>query len=281
MPTAGIDLDRIEHLELPLDRILVRLDPPVLRTKGGIALPDTVAGSSRIGTVVSQGPGNLSDDGRTRMTMPCQVGDRIMFEEGAGKFLTHVPRETTPNGWGYKVIKAGSVLSKIDPWAGDEPDEKLPPAPGPVPVTHRGPMDDPTWAGRVAPVQDWLLVRMDDKRQEDVVYSDRARRVPLYGPDGRPVTIHRGPDRDQQQNEETWTVTVLRRGPGLTTITRCIDGDRLSVAPKIVDVGDRLMVAGTRPHAQPINAESEWYATGATILLREYECIWGVVERAA
>jgi co-chaperonin GroES (HSP10) len=277
MPTAGIDIDQIEtHLRLPLDWILVRLDPPIRRTRGGIELPDAVTPPARTGVVVTRGPGALSDDGKTRMPVSCSVGERIMFEVGAGKALPLVARETTSKGWGYRLIRDGSVCATVDPI--EPTDEDLPPAPSRVPVSHRGSTEGAAWTDRLRPVQDWLLVRMDDRATELEV---RRGGAPLVGLDGRPLKLQLGPDRDQQQREDTWTVEVLRRGPGLTTITRCIDGDRLNHAPHLVEVGERALAAGTAPNVQPVAMDEQWSAPGMTVLMREYPCILGVVERAA
>lgn len=275
MPTVGISYEKLEtHVTLHEDFILVRLDPPIARTKGGIEIPGTVKPSSRTGLVVQRGPGKLSDDGRTRMPTTCDVGHRILFEVGAGDFLPMVPRETTPTGWGYKLIRDGSVIATVAGAGEDEDsDAELPPPNGPVPVSIRGRYDVPGWADRLEPVQDWLLVRMDERQSEHVVRSG-PRLVDLSG---RPLRIHLGPDRDQERREDTWTVQVLKRGPGLNTITRCLDGDRLGRAPHIVKVGDRAIAKGTAPNAQPIDMDEEWSAPGRVLMLREYPCIRGVI----
>lgn len=273
MPTVGIPPERIEHLRLPLDWILVRLDPPTRITRGGIELPDLVMGASRTGVVVSRGEGALSDDGRTKMPMTCERTDRVLFEVGGGKALPLVPRVTTSTEWGYRLIRDGSVCALVDDWT--PPDgfrEKLPPAPGPVPVSHRGPMDVPEWAGRLRPVQDWLLVRMDERATEHEVR--RRPGVPLVGLDGQPLKLQLGPDRDQERREDTWTVEVLRRGPGLNTITRCIDGDRINPMRQFLTRdGARAVAMATSPHAQPIGMDEEWSAPGVILLLREGPCI--------
>jgi co-chaperonin GroES (HSP10) len=276
MATVGIDLAKIEtHVKLPLDWILVRLDPPQRKTLGGIEIPDTILPEARSGIVITRGPGAIADDGKTRLPVSCRVGERIWFEASAGKFLPHVPRVSGPKGYGYKLIRDGSVnaLVEADP---SDIDEELPPASGPIPVS-RCIVGGPGWLDRLQPVQDWMLVRLDNRAETHQVR--RLPAIPLVTPSGQ--QIHLGPDRDQMQREDTWTVVVLRRGPGLITTTRCLDGDRVGKAPDLVKAGDRIIACGTAPNVQAIDYAKDWSAPGMVVLMREYPCYCGTVEPGA
>ena len=93
---VGVHPERVEFdVHPPVDWILLRLDPPQDRSEGGVLAPAQVIPPARTGVVIKAGPGALSDDGRTRMPMDCEPGQRVLFERAAGKGLPRCPRETT------------------------------------------------------------------------------------------------------------------------------------------------------------------------------------------
>jgi chaperonin GroES len=71
------------------DRILVRRDESESVTRGGIVLPDSVAGKDRPqkGTVLAVGPGKRTVTVAGPYTEPacCQAGDEILFTKYAGE----------------------------------------------------------------------------------------------------------------------------------------------------------------------------------------------------
>lgn len=282
---VGVDPARVElDVIPPLDWLLVRLDPRIEQTEGGLAVPSTVTPPARTGVLIARGDGALSDDGKTRMPKVCDIGDRILFERAAGKGLPRVPRETTErSGWGYLLIREGSVCSLVEPGrvspdrqraldagAGGvpaRPDGSL------VPVSRRGAM---CW-DRLLPVQDWLVVRMDE-RQEQTDMLVPVKQFHRANGRSKPVFIH---EKEPEEKYDLWSGEVLRRGPGLVTVTRCLDGDRMGEAPRIAEEGGRVLFAATHPHAAPIYDEhmvgsaGAWQVQGEhrEFLMREYPCV--------
>lgn len=281
MPTVGVDPATIEQAVIPpLDWILIRLDPPLEGTDSGIIVP--VHPPARTGVVVRRGPGALAEDGRTRLPMHCDVGDRVLFERAAGKNLPRVPRETqrpvgsSPGRWAYILIRDGSVCATVghepvgehERRALDSGDAGLPPRPGDVPVSRCGPM---AWE-RLEPVQDWLVMRAD-MRPEVVDAAPRgvlrpARKLHRANGSAKLLLEEKAP----VERYDLWSGTVLKRGAGLLTVTRCLDGDRVGRAPWIVKEGDRCLFSGAPPHVQAIR-ELDPFAPGAEVLMREYPCV--------
>lgn len=71
------------------DSIIIVEDVQAKTSKGGILLlTDHVEDSLRKGTIVSIGPGKLLPDGE-RVTLPLEVGERIMFSRMAGVELKY------------------------------------------------------------------------------------------------------------------------------------------------------------------------------------------------
>lgn len=68
------------------DRVLVKCDPKVEKTKGGIFIPTQAQKEQIEGEVVSLGEGKLKRDG-TRVAFTVNVGDRVMFDKFSGQEL--------------------------------------------------------------------------------------------------------------------------------------------------------------------------------------------------
>jgi len=64
------------------DRLVVRRDEAVTRTKGGLVLPDSAKERPRTGEVVAAGPGRLRSG--EVVPMRVNVGDRVLFGPYAG-----------------------------------------------------------------------------------------------------------------------------------------------------------------------------------------------------
>jgi len=270
-PIVGVDPDTIEAAVGPLlDWVLVRLDPPMTHTRGGIAVPDQTRPPARTGTIIEQGPGALSDDGRTRMPMQARPGDRIVFEQSAGRTLPRVPKETTDTRWGYLLVRDGSICSVVRGIAQpDDLDADGPPLP-PLGPYARFPATRCGWLSpdRVEMFQDWLLVRTDS-RLPAADPTPLARPVKrLTNARGQPIgkrieLVSSG--EAQAESSHLWTGTVLKRGPGRVSITRCLDGDRMNKAPKMVHEGDRIMWEAVVVQALPF---VDGYA-----IIQEYVCV--------
>lgn len=280
LPEVGISAANVEHAFAPSDdRMLVRLDPPIDRSRGGILVPDSSVPQSRSGVVVSVGLGALSDDGRTRLPMHAKPGQRILFEYAAGYSIPRVPDATTTRERGYKVIRDGSIIAVID-GTGAWP-EFVEPAEDVIP--------------RLKLVQDWLLIRNDrpqgihnfrmptpaeraGRLLKRVGRTDQAMararehvaRQLNADPHTRGRVLVLPTAGSQVQLAERWTGRVLARGPGLLTVTRCLDGDRMGETEPRCKVGDRVLYTTEFPFLSlpGVNGHA---------LVREVPCLAGVL----
>lgn len=84
------------------DRVLVRRNSPVEKTKGGIIIPENVAEKPIDGEVVKAGPGRKTQDG-TLVAMDVQDGDQIIFTKWAGT-------EVCVNGEQLLVMKESDII---------------------------------------------------------------------------------------------------------------------------------------------------------------------------
>jgi hypothetical protein len=264
----------------------VRLDPRIEMFRGGILAPAQSQPPARTGVVIRVGPGMFSEDGRTPLPMHCKPGDRILFERAAGLGLPRCPRETerpressgAPGRWAYILVRDGSVIAKIgrepvgehEQRALDSGDAGLPPRPPGAehPVSRVG--DQLDWR-TLHPVQDWLIVRADRKQEEvDPAYSvSHPTGRKLYGANGKARVVPLKVPGESPEESDLWSATVLARGEGLLTITRCLDGDRVGRAPRLAEVGDRILIRAEHPWAAGID-ELTPLSMAAELLVREY-----------
>jgi len=66
------------------DRILISQAPKETRTSSGFIIPEAVAEKPNIGTVLAMGPGRTNKDGTVIPIVGIEVGDQVMFPQGAG-----------------------------------------------------------------------------------------------------------------------------------------------------------------------------------------------------
>ncbi|EQC32134.1 chaperonin GroS [Saprolegnia diclina VS20] len=72
---------------LPLgNRVLIKKAEPVLKTAGGIYLPDSAKSTQNEGEVVAVGPGARNHEG-TIIPMNVAVGDKVLLPEYGGSLL--------------------------------------------------------------------------------------------------------------------------------------------------------------------------------------------------
>lgn len=268
---AGIDPSQVERVITPKDsRYLVRLDPPMDRSRGGIMVPDVSIPQSRSGVVIKAGLGALSDDGKTRMPMVAKPGDRVLFEYAAGYSIPRVPHATTAREKGYKLVGDGSILAVIKgsgkwPEFPDDADAVVP---------------------RLALAHDWLLVQNDAVQQvhklampgRALTPAERAgKRVRVNG--RAPVALHPSlagrvlvlPTQGSQvEGAERWTGVVRARGPGMVSMTRCLDGDRVGRSTPMCGVGDRVLYTTEFPFMSLPGIDHH-------VLVKERPCLWAVL----
>jgi chaperonin GroES len=65
------------------DRVLVKQDPELQQTKGGIFLPDTAKEAPQWGTVVRIGKGKVLENGEVRPLL-VKEGDKVIFGKYSG-----------------------------------------------------------------------------------------------------------------------------------------------------------------------------------------------------
>ena len=90
-------------LQKPIySRILVELDIPLEKTKGGIIIDSKASEKHLRGTVVASGEGYRKEDG-TLTPLTVKVGDRVLFSEIDGNQLTF-------DGKDYRVLQEEEVI---------------------------------------------------------------------------------------------------------------------------------------------------------------------------
>lgn len=72
------------------DRIVVRREPELTQTAGGIYIPDSAREKNQVGTVVAIGNGKRDEHGK-HLPLDVKVGDRVLFGKYSG---TETPRQT-------------------------------------------------------------------------------------------------------------------------------------------------------------------------------------------
>lgn len=82
------------------DRIVIRRDPEMTQTAGGIYIPDTAREKNQSGTVVAVGKGKADEHGKIT-PLEVKVGDRVLFGKYAG---TETPRQTLESGGEELII---------------------------------------------------------------------------------------------------------------------------------------------------------------------------------
>ena len=65
------------------DRVVIQPSAREEMTKSGIVLPDTAKEKPQEGTILSAGPGRLTDEGK-REPMDVKTGDKVLYAKYAG-----------------------------------------------------------------------------------------------------------------------------------------------------------------------------------------------------
>jgi chaperonin GroES len=80
------------------DRILVKVNPPETKTKGGIILPDTAQEKTQNGTVIA-----IGDSDQIKV----KVGDKVMYDKYAGTSIKIDDEE-------HLILKMNDILAIIE-----------------------------------------------------------------------------------------------------------------------------------------------------------------------
>jgi chaperonin GroES len=87
------------------DRLVVKPMQSEEKTKSGIYLPDTAKEKPQEGKVIAVGPGRMTDDGKTRVTMDVEVGDIVLYTKYGGS-------EIKIDGEELIIMREGDILAK-------------------------------------------------------------------------------------------------------------------------------------------------------------------------
>lgn len=89
------------------NRLVVKPMTAEQTLKSGIIIPDTAKEKPQEGEVVAVGPGVWDTDGQKRLKMEVKVGDKVIFENWAGK-------EYKVDGTEYKILREDEILGLIE-----------------------------------------------------------------------------------------------------------------------------------------------------------------------
>ena len=70
-----------------MNRVLIKKDAPLTKTKGGILLPESKQEQLNFGVVVAVGPGRFLDNGQLR-PVSVKEGDTVLLPEYGGSKIT-------------------------------------------------------------------------------------------------------------------------------------------------------------------------------------------------
>ena len=87
------------------DRVVVQALDEAQQTRGGLYIPDTAKEKPQQGTVVSVGPGKLSDQGE-RLAPDVEAGDTVLYGKYSGT-------EVTVDGDDYLILRESDILAII------------------------------------------------------------------------------------------------------------------------------------------------------------------------
>lgn len=87
------------------DRVLVRAEEAEESTASGIILPDTAKEKPQIGTIISVGPGKLSEAGNL-IKMTLRKNDKVLYGKYSGT-------EVNINGEDLLIMKESDILATL------------------------------------------------------------------------------------------------------------------------------------------------------------------------
>ena len=87
------------------DRILVRAEEPEETTASGIILPDTAKEKPQIGTIISVGPGKLSESGDL-IKMTLKKNDKVLYGKYSGT-------EVNVKGEDLLIMRESDILATL------------------------------------------------------------------------------------------------------------------------------------------------------------------------
>jgi chaperonin GroES len=88
------------------DRIVVKPSEEEEMTASGIVIPDTAKERPQEGTVVAVGPGRWDEDGKNRIPLDVQEGDKVIYSKYGGT-------EVKVEGEEYLVLSGRDVLAVV------------------------------------------------------------------------------------------------------------------------------------------------------------------------
>lgn len=88
------------------DRVVVKPLEEEERTKGGIVLPDTAKEKPQHGEVVAVGPGEWDKEGKKRIALDVNIGDRVIYAKYSG---TEVKLEDEE----YLILRGTDILAVV------------------------------------------------------------------------------------------------------------------------------------------------------------------------
>jgi chaperonin GroES len=89
------------------DRIVVKALEAEQTTASGLVIPDTAKEKPQEGEVLAVGPGRYNEDGKERIPLDVNVGDKVIYSKYGGT-------EVSFKGEDFLILSARDVLAVVD-----------------------------------------------------------------------------------------------------------------------------------------------------------------------
>lgn len=89
------------------NRVVVKPIEQEERTPSGLILPETAKEKPQEGEVLAVGPGEWAEDGKSRIPLEVQVGDRVIFAKYAGT-------EVKVDGEKLLILRESDILAIVE-----------------------------------------------------------------------------------------------------------------------------------------------------------------------
>ena len=104
----GNHVPGLGHVRPLSDRILIHIDRPETKSRGGIFIPERAKERPTKGTVLATGPGKLNTETGARLPLLVKPGDRVLFLKWGGDRVS----ETGDSD--YTMLPEADILAVLE-----------------------------------------------------------------------------------------------------------------------------------------------------------------------